>query len=109
MKKLLIVITLCIVAFSFTNAFAFSATGWTTVSIVHPWGNGLHIQVANGVNDPESCGGGNGGFMYLPPSNPEYKLISSTLLMAFAAGKSVTIYASGCFNNGSVIAGAMVQ
>ena len=91
----------------FENSYG-EETGWTTVSIVHPWTNGLHLTVANGNNDPSGCGG-NGGYMLLPTGAPEYQLISSVILTAFAAGKQIRVYTSGCTSGGSTIIGVMVQ
>jgi len=91
-----------------TNVYAADNTAYTTISVIHPWNNGLHLRVANGNNDPSSCGG-NGGFMLLPNTASEYKLISSVILTAYAAKKTINIYTSGCANGGSSVIGAMAK
>lgn len=107
----LIVMTgIAFAAIGATSAFATDTTGWTTISVLHPAGSGLHIRVANNKNDPCECGGGNGGFMLLPSNAEQYNLISSVLITAFAAHKEVLIYTNDCTGNGgSLIKGAQVR
>jgi len=94
------------------NAFAID-TGWTKISILHPYLNGLNVKVVNNNNDPSGCGGGNGGFMLLSPTHPEYKLLSSILMLAFSTNKDVLVYtyssAEQCISGGSVVLGAQIK
>jgi len=102
-------ILLLLILVGASNAYATESTDYTTISIIHPWSNGLHLRVTNGKNDPSSCGGGNGGFMLLSNNTAEYKLISSVILMAYAAKKTINIYTSGCISGGSSVIGAMAK
>lgn len=70
--------------------------------------NVMEIQVTPSITSPMGCA--NTTYVRLPTSAANYNAISANLMTAFATGKSVVVYVSGCDSEGvSLIVSAYVS
>ncbi len=54
----------------------------------------VDITMLNGNNFPEQCA--SSSWVAITPSELGYEIITSTLMLAYAANKSVSFYVTGC-------------
>jgi len=84
------------------SAQAHAAAGWTsslTIQSFIPTDGGLSL-IVSGNDNPMGCPSPT--WIHLHLTDPNYDLISSTLLTAYAQGKTVKVWEGGCETDGSV-------
>jgi hypothetical protein len=75
---------------------------YSQVSLVYvTYDDGTHVMLAS-QNFPSSCADLSGGQPYflLSSSDPQYAILHSTLMAAYAANKRVRLYWNGCGGDG---------
>ncbi len=84
------------------GASAQATPGWTNPSQIAsfiPTESGLTIILPEG-NNPTQCGSST--WAHIGASEPNYALISSTILTAFSQGKPIRVWQSGCHPDGRI-------
>lgn len=79
---------------------AYAAAGWTsslTIQSFIPTDNGLKL-IVSGNDNPMGCSSPT--WLNLHLTDPNFDLISSTLLTAYAQGKTVKVWEGGCETDG---------
>ena len=85
------------------SANAQAAEGWgqslTIISFI-PTENGITINVTDNSGNPMACAVPT--WLLVNATDPNYALISSTILTAFAQSKTVKVWQDSCRSDGSV-------
>jgi hypothetical protein len=101
MKMTLLKAGMCILAAGASvGAVAQATPGWTTPSVVESFittERGLTIILPTSGN-PTQCV--SASWAFIASTEPNYALISSTILTAFSQGKSIRVWQSDCHPDG---------
>ena len=101
MQMTFLKVGLCLLAAgASTGATAQATPGWTTPSLVEsfiPTERGLTVILPT-TNNPTQCASST--WTFIASTEPNFALISSTILTAFSQGKAIRVWQSGCHPDG---------